>query len=414
MSAALIENEIDFEAEAALDPAIRFAQPLSAHPLHPNAIFLTGATGFSGAYLLEGLLRKTKATVFCLVRADDPLRANERLINHLQSFGIWDEAFADRIRPVAGDLALPHLGLGERQFDDFAAQIDVIYHAAGWINMAFPYLRLKATNVNGTQEIVRLAGHRSTKPVHFLSSIAVFYSDAHSHAEILRETEIPRYHPSLKGGYSKSKWVADRVLANAQARGLPACIYRPVRIMGHSRTGAISDMGDILPQLLKGCILLGKYPDFDIEITLVTVDYVCDAMVHLAGREESWGRAFHLFNPSPIKWSRLISILRDLGYSLEEVSYDQWWQELTEHAHSNGSGASDDESVFATLRLALSAPNFLFYKRPPMDAANTQEGLHGSGIVCPAIDQSLIATYVAYWQKSGYLPRPSPVAATVV
>jgi thioester reductase-like protein len=177
--------------------------------------------------------------------------------------------------------------------------------------------------------------------------------------------------------------------------------------MGHSRTGAINDMSDILPLLLKGCILLGKYPAFDIEVTLAPVDYVSQAMVHLASQEKSWGRAFHFFNPAPIAWRRLMAILRALGYSLEEVAYDQWWQELKQRTRQNPAQPAEHKSFFATLLLALIAPHLLLYKRPPLDASYTQEGLAGTDIVCAPFDQALTATYVAYWQKSKYLPMPS-------
>ncbi len=399
-------DEIDFEAEAQLDCTIQFPHALSQHALTPATVFLTGATGFLGVYLLDELLHKTEATVYCLVRASDADAAKQRLVHHLQAYDLWHEALASRIRPVVGDLTLPCLGMSTEQFLHLAARVDVIYHSAGWINMAFPYARLKPTNVVGTQEVLRLAGLVSTKPVHFISTLAILFNEAHANAEVLRESDTPRYHPSLKSGYSKSKWVADRLVANAQARGLPTCIYRPVRIMGHSRTGAIRDMSDILPLVLKGCILLGKYPAFDIDVTLVPVDYVSRAMVHLATQEKSWGRAFHFFHPAPLAWRRLMASLRVLGYPLAEVAYDQWWQEIKQHTRPNTAQPAHYKSFFATLLMALIAPHYLLYKRPPLDASYIQEGLAGTDIVCPPFDHALIATYVAYWQKSGYLPMP--------
>ena len=400
-------DEIDFEAEAQLDRTIQFPHALSQHALTPTSVFLTGATGFLGAYLLDELLHQTEATVYCLVRASDADTAKQRLVGHLQAYDLWHQALASRIRPVVGDLTQPYLGLSAEQFLHLATQVDVIYHSAGWINTVFPYARLKPTNVVGTQEVLRLAGLVATKPVHFMSTLAVLFSEAHADVEVLKESDTPHYHPSLKSGYSKSKWVADRLVAQAQARGLPTCIYRPVRIMGHSRTGAINDMNDILPLVLKGCILLGKYPAFDIDVTLVPVDYVSRAMVHLASQEKSWGRAFHFFHPAPLAWHRLMASLRALGYPLEEVAYDQWWQEIKQRTRQNMAQPAEHKSFFATLLLALIAPHYLLYKRPLLDASYTQEGLAGTDIVCPPFDHALLATYVAYWQKSGYLPMPS-------
>jgi thioester reductase-like protein len=401
-------EEIDFNAEARLDPEIQFPHPLSRHALEPRHAFLTGATGFTGVYLLVEILKTTTATVHCLVRAADDGHARERVVRHLKNYGLWREEYANRIYAVAGDLEQDRLGVSDSCFHDLAMELDVIYHGAGSVNMAFPYGRLKPANVNGTREVLRLAGTATTKPVHFLSSIAVFYSEAISARGYLSERDEPAYDATLKGGYSKSKWVADRLVAGARERGLPAAIYRPVRIMGHSRTGAISDIGDNLPPLLKGCILLGKYPKLDIEVTMVPVDYVSRAMIHLSRQEKSWGRAFHFFNPAPIAWSRLMRILQDLGYPMEEVSFDAWMEDLRVHAVGSAEQPEAVTRLFAVLRLAMLAPHFLFYKRPVFDAAWTIEGLTGTNISCAPVDEALVSTYVGFWQQSGYLDVPVP------
>ena len=398
------ETEIDFEAEARLDPAIEFSSELSANPLNPRSVFLTGATGFLGVYLLDELLAKTRAGVFCLVRAGDAFDGMRRLVAHLRNSGLWQDSFATRIHAVAGDLEKPRFGLTDEVYRDLAGRIDVIYHNGGSVNMAFPYERLKPINVGGTLEVLRFAGQVRTKPVHFISSMAVFFTAERENGELLKESDTPAYSESLRSGYSKTKWVADRLVAEAHHRGLPGCIYRPVRIMGHSRTGDSSDTNDILPNLLKACILLGCCPQFDIEITLVPIDYVCEAAVHLASRRESWGRAFHLVNPSPIPWNELMNVLRAAGYPLQDVSYSDWWRAMKQRTRpGNDSG---ERNLFARIMMALTAPNFLYYKRPPFENSFTREGLAGTPIGCPPVDCELINAYLASWQKSGFLFVP--------
>ncbi len=413
MTTAPAVEDVQIKEDLELDPDIRFSNKLSPHALQPKAIFLTGATGFVGAFLIDELMRKTDATVYCLVRGSEDQAEMDRLVTHLRSYDLWHDSYLDRLWPVNGDLTQPRFGLNEGEFTDLAAECDAVYHSAGWLNMAYPYPRIRPVNVNGTREILRFAGRGRTKPLHFLSSMVVFFSDAHTGDPVLTEFDDPLYSPTLKGGYSKSKWVADRLVATAQDRGLPACIYRPVRILGHSQTGAINDLNDILPLLLKGCILFGKYPALDIKVTMVPVDYVTRAMVHLAGVESSWGRAFHFFHPEPIKWSALIDIIRGFGYGLEEVPYEQWIRDLKRRAQNRETPA-DLKSFFATLLMVLTAPHFLFYKRPPLDSTSVRIGLEETGIECPPIDQQLMATYFDYWRKIGYVPAPprdNPAAA---
>ncbi len=101
-------------ADTALDPNITcdVYDGLHLHTLlnyvtEPTKIFLTGATGFVGAFLLDELLRQTQADIYCLVRSTDAESGKQRLQNHLESYLLWNESFSDRIIPVVGDLSQP-------------------------------------------------------------------------------------------------------------------------------------------------------------------------------------------------------------------------------------------------------------------------------------------------------------------
>ena len=48
------------------------------------SIFITGATGYLGSYVVTGLLRNHKDRLALLVRAQHPLQARERLWRSLQ------------------------------------------------------------------------------------------------------------------------------------------------------------------------------------------------------------------------------------------------------------------------------------------------------------------------------------------
>lgn len=72
-------KRVDFTAEAELGVTVEPAPADPANWRRPAHIFLTGATGFLGIYLLRELLTTTDATVHCLVRADDTAHARARL-----------------------------------------------------------------------------------------------------------------------------------------------------------------------------------------------------------------------------------------------------------------------------------------------------------------------------------------------
>ncbi|MHC5743584.1 MAG: thioester reductase domain-containing protein [Nostoc sp.] len=386
---------IDLAAEAVLDPAIR---PTTAFNFiaQPQAIFLTGATGFLGAYLVDELLQQITANVYCLVRAQNLEQGNQRIQSHLQAYGLWQEQFRSRIIPVIGDLALPNLGLNESQFHQLSHQIDVIYHNGAVVNFLYPYAKLKAANVLGTQAILRLAAQTKVKPVHFVSTLGIFSAPAYANANSIQESDGLAEFEGLQGGYLQSKWVAEKLIMQARDRGLPVCIYRPGAISGHSQTG-IANVDDFFCSLTKGCIQLGMVPDLEFPLDLTPVDYGSRAIVHLSQNPDLFGKAFHLVSPQSLSWRNWCDLVRSLGYSLEQVSYHEWYAKLLHNAEHNIPNALHaflpllDEQLLKNVQL------------PAFDCQNTLTGLADTNIIYPTINTKLLNIYFAYFKKSGFL-----------
>jgi thioester reductase-like protein len=389
-------------ADAELGPEFEFREPAPPPGSAPEAIFLTGATDFLGAYLLDELLRETQADIYCLVRSTDPEAGLARLEAHLQTAGLWREADARRIVPVSGDLAHPRFGLADPDYQRLAERIDSVFHNGAWINAFLSYADLKTVNVEGTREILRFAGTARTKPFHYISTLALFFSHAHAN-RVLSETDEPLLDEGLRGGYKQTKWVAERLVRNAAARGLPSVVYRPGRIFGHSRTGFNANLNDVLCTVLKGCLQLGKYPDESVEIDITPVDYVSRGIVHLAKDPKSLGRIFHFCNPKPIAWNALMALLRELGHPLEGLPYSQWVEALKQH-----SAAHPKESFYRQLRLLMRSPIYLFsHDKPSSFGTETARRLAEASILCPPLDKDLMAVFMGYFQRCGYL-QPIP------
>lgn len=56
-------------------------------------IFLTGASGFLGGFLLADLLSKTNNEILCLVRCDNKELGLDKLRTNLENFGIFNKDF---------------------------------------------------------------------------------------------------------------------------------------------------------------------------------------------------------------------------------------------------------------------------------------------------------------------------------
>ena len=99
---------------------------------HPVTVFLTGATGFLGAFILRDLLQNEKRVkkVICLVRAKSAELALDRLRETASGRGVWDEKWVDsaRLEAVKGDLDLPLFGLDEATWGRVAGETDAIIH----------------------------------------------------------------------------------------------------------------------------------------------------------------------------------------------------------------------------------------------------------------------------------------------
>lgn len=362
-----------------------------------QAILLTGATGFIGAFLLAELLASTQADIICLVRADSLEAGKQRLQQNLEKYLLWNEALSDRIVPVLGDLSLPLAGLDD-EFDRLAHVVDTIYHCGAIVKWTFPYRAIEAANVGGTREIIRLACRTKLKPLHFISTVGVF-SSPHFEAEVVSETEPLENSGPLYGGYAQSKWVSEKLVTLAGERGLPITIHRP-NTEGDSRTGAFNQ-DDHLMLMTKGCLSMGLAPnEINLVISSAPIDFAARAMVYLSQQKTSLSKVFHIANPNPIEWSRWVELVNQMGYQLPQVPLEVWQQQLKQKILNRGSK-----------ELLAIAPIFggdlhKMAKISYFDCTQTTTALESIGLTCPEIDNSLLTTYFAYLIKSQYIEAP--------
>ena len=78
-------------------------------------------------FLLRELLKQTDMQVYCLIREENEEKAREKLHKSCLYYKIEEISF-DRVKIIVGDLNKENFGLSDKQFDDLAQQVDVIYH----------------------------------------------------------------------------------------------------------------------------------------------------------------------------------------------------------------------------------------------------------------------------------------------
>jgi thioester reductase-like protein len=408
------EATVDLPKEAELDPSI---QPLSVPGVfntHPDTIFLTGGTGFLGAFIIAELLRHP-VVIHCLVRAKDEAEGKRRLQKNLEAYEIWQPEFSERLVPVLGDLASPQFGLTDSEFERLAHEIDVIYHCAASLNFVFPYRALKPMNVTATEDVIRLASLVKRKTVHYMSSVSVFESEAYAQ-KVVSESDLLDHHEGMFLGYAQSKWVAEKMMLNARDRGLPVCIYRLPFISGDSRTGAWNTK-DFTCILIKGCTEMGSAPVLDYWVNICPVDYASQAITYLAHQPQSENGIFHLMNPNPVTSVETTTWDERLGSFVERLPYKQWQQRLAEQATSPAHPLFSLRSFFlepfSDERLTI-PELYTRDKTPIFDCTATLKALEGSGIACHPVSPTLSATYFDYFLRQNMLDANTYGKAAVI
>ncbi|MEW6380988.1 MAG: SDR family NAD(P)-dependent oxidoreductase [bacterium] len=92
-----------------------------------HTVFLTGATGILGGYILKELLETTDSRIYCLIRANDTVHAQERLRKILAIYGADDRvlsALNHRVLLLIGDVSKDNLGLSGEEYRHLAESID--------------------------------------------------------------------------------------------------------------------------------------------------------------------------------------------------------------------------------------------------------------------------------------------------
>ncbi|MFE2698691.1 type I polyketide synthase [Streptomyces mirabilis] len=390
------QSTVDFAAEIRLADDVRPADEVCRVTSDPGEVLLTGATGFLGAYLLRDLMRTTAARVHCLVRGREEADALDRLLANLEWYGIRDRIDPARLRVVVGDLAEPTLGLAPEHFDDLARTVDAVYHAGAAVNWVQPYATVRAANVGGTEEILRLAARHRTVPVHYVSTLGV-YVGRDTGGVPLRTVDPTGPGDTLPTGYTQSKWVAEQVIGLARDRGLPVSVYRVDLIAGDDETGACQTR-DFVWLSLRGMLQAGAVPgDIPVTFRLMPVGYTSAAILHVSRQSETAGGTFHVCNHSGVTLGDMVQELRAQGYELPERDWDTWRDLVT---------ADPDNALLPLLDAfeVMAANPDGFY--PPVDDSETVAALEGSGISCPPADRELFRKHVEFFTRVGYFELP--------
>ena len=369
-------------------------------------VFLTGATGFVGAFLLADLLRMPEVhQVGCLVRASDSELGLTRLQQAMEKYGLWEERFCEKLLVLCGSLEDLYLGLGYERFHEIAQWASVIFHLGARVNYTQPYSLHRPANVIGTRNILRLACAGRTKAVHYVSSISCFGPTGFvTGTTVITEDEPLSKHVEAlpyDHGYAQSQWVVEALLRRLMDRHFPIAVYRPGFITGDSHTGACNP-DDFFSRLIDGCIEMGCYPLLPNQRKeFVPVDYVNSTILHIASMpvSSSLGHAYHIVPPSRAVSIDMNDAMDLVGSALDKpirgVPYQEWLDALAEMSPAR---LQPLQPMLAERAKDGLTRWELYENMPVYDTTNTDMALQSfpGGLSFPELNSRLMKKYLSH------------------
>jgi thioester reductase-like protein len=352
-------------------------------------VFLTGATGFLGQYLLAELLGRGHS-VWALYRNESKRRDAESFLEGLEA-----PSLDKNLRWFQGDvLEAGDLWDDWRRKHPSLEEVDTVLHNAASLRFKVnefgdPF----STNVGGAKALRKIRDRQSVS-VHMMSTVAV---GGFVEGEVLFEVN----HPSrdFLNAYEQSKWEAEQIWVGE------ATILRPGLIVGNSQTGRCVGFTGWY-RIVNAVHLLSRFldqvpdcPRFDLGINIpanpeataniVPVDYVARAVTSIIEDRTQHGKIFHITHPNPPthQWSHEVLCRR---FRIGGINFS------TESAPS----PRLPEGIQLMLGKQVQAWLPYFPANPIFDRTNTDRAL--PDLEVPPITEELINRLVNYAMEANW------------
>lgn len=283
-------------------------------------IFLTGATGFVGAQLINNLLEDESNELYILYR--DEYRKNKLITENNK----------ERLHFIKGDITIPDFGVDGKEIAQLPA-MDYFYHLAALVKFD-EALRddLFKINYDGTRHALDFAEKINSN--HFLYVSTAYTVGVNEDAkEVLHDINSETNNP-----YEESKVKAEYLVA---ASNMKTSILRPAIIIGDSITGE-ADSKFTLYGFMKALKVFKRkmdrvpesenttyrlFVDNNCTSNLVPVDYVVRVLTHAIPHAEN-NKIYHITNNEPPENLEVLAIIK------KYLNFDQLTVASTNEQHT--------------------------------------------------------------------------------
>ena len=280
---------------------------LSVRPFYEGKnVFITGATGFLGKFLVEKLLYSTQVnSVYVLLRSKKGKtpqdRLNEFKADKIFSFRLSQDQLS-KVQVVSGDISLPGLGLSDEDRQTLKSRVNIIFHSAASVRFDDPMTQAVQMNVIATLEMLKLA--ETVDDLQSFVHVSTAFVNCHDSRldekpveciydpyEVMQNPElIKNLHP-YPNSYTLTKSLAEKLVEKYSANcNLPIAIARPAIVMG-AVDEPMANYCDNFKQAPSALIsirvsgLLRVLPaSGDKDAPIMPVDYCVNGMIVIAAR----------------------------------------------------------------------------------------------------------------------------------
>ena len=359
------------------------------------AYFITGGTGFIGRNFIDKL-KEREGDIYVLTR-----KGSEAKFEDLQTrFGDG----AERLIPVTGDLGDPNLGLDTAVIEDLKGNIEHFCHFAAIYDIAASLETQQVANIDGTRNAVQLAQTLNAGCFHHVSSIAAGGLYKGTFREDMFEEAENYEHP-----YFATKHDSEGIVRNECQ--VPFRIYRPAMVVGNSKTGEI-DKIDGAYYFFKSLqkirnVLPPWFPLIGLEggkFNIVPVDYVVDAMDHIAHMPNRDGDCFHLTNPDHHSMGEMMNIFATAGHTPKfSMRLDsRVFSFIPSFVRDTLANLPPVKRIVSVMLEDMGLPDsvLMFMNYPTRyDNRETERALKGTGIECPSLPVYAPVIW-DYWERN--------------
>lgn len=360
-------------------------------------LFLTGATGLLGSYLLRDLLLRGVGLAV-LVRSTKRLTAQARIEDLLYG---WEKRLGHSLpRPIVleGDLSRPDLGLDDEDTEWISRHCDRLLHNAASLSFYGTDRNDEPwrSNLGGTENILALCRRAGIRKFHHVST--AYVSGQRTGRCLETELDVGQ---EPGNDYEASKCQSEQRVRSAQWID-ESTVYRPGIIIGDSLNGYTTTFHGFYVPLKVLSILLSHPMNFGVEKNannsqafgdklvsvlgmdgteskhLVPVDWVSAAICEILTHPHRHGPTYHLTPHQPVSVSLMQQVLRDV--MLKNTS-----AKSTRPAFAN---KKDWPGFVKSFVEQVDVYRSYWRDDPQFDHTNTSTAL--PDLPCPEVDQKML------------------------